>query len=64
KTEEYWRPCDHQAIQDVYILKPKKPKAKYDCFDVIEKIGGEEIVRTCAEQGHKKDAKGNWIRYQ
>ena len=64
KTEEYWRPCDHQAIQDVYILKPKKPKAKYDCFDVIEKIGGEEIVRTCAEQGHKKDARGNWIRYQ
>ena len=64
KTEEYWRPCDHQGIQDVYILKPKKPKAKYDSFDIIEKIGGEAIVRTCAEQGHKKDAQGNYIRYQ
>jgi branched-chain amino acid transport system substrate-binding protein len=64
KTEEYWRACDHQNIQDVYILKPKKPTRKYDIFEIIDQKGGEEITRSCAEEGHKKDAKGNWIRYQ
>jgi branched-chain amino acid transport system substrate-binding protein len=64
KTEEWWRGCDHQCIQDVYILKPKMPKRKYDCFEIIGQIGGEKIARTCEEQGHKKDAKGKWIRYQ
>lgn len=64
KTEEYWRPCDHQDIQDVYILKPKRPKAKYDTFEVVDRIGGEGICKTCAEEGHKKDAQGHWIRYQ
>ena len=67
KTEEWWRPCDHQAIQDVYILEPKKPSgqfSKYDCFKIIERKGGEILARTCEDQGHKKDAKGNWIRYQ
>lgn len=64
KTEEWWRPCDHQAIQDIYILKPKMPKQKYDCFEIIDRIGGERLARTCEEQGHKKDAKGNWIRWQ
>jgi branched-chain amino acid transport system substrate-binding protein len=67
KTEEFWRACDHQAIQDIYILEPKKPSGKYgvyDCFNIIERIGGEKLARTCEEQGHKKDAKGNWIRYQ
>lgn len=64
KTEEWWRPCDHQAIQDIYILKPKKAKQKYDTFDIVDRIGGEELARSCEEQGHKKDANGNWIRWQ
>ena len=67
KTEEYWRECDHQAIQDFYILEPKKPSGKYgvyDSFNIIERKGGEMLARTCEEQGHKKDAKGKWIRYQ
>jgi len=64
KTEEYWRACDHQCIQDIYILKPKMPTRKYDSFEIIDRIGGEQLARTCEEQGHKKDAKGNWIRYQ
>ena len=64
KTEEQWRACDHQAIQDIYILKAKKAKRKYDVFDIVDRIGGEQLTRTCEEQGHKKDAKGKWIRYQ
>ena len=64
KTEEWWRPCDHQDIQDIYILTYKTPKQKYDCFEIVDRIGGEQLARTCEEQGHKKDAKGNWIRYQ
>lgn len=67
KTEEYWRAGDHQAIQDIYVLEPKKPSGKYgiyDTFTILDRKGGEQIVKTCEEQGHKKDAKGNWIRYQ
>ena len=64
KTEEYWRECDHQAIQDIYILRAKKAKKKYDTFDIVDRIGGEQLTRTCEEQGHKKDAKGKWIRQQ
>ena len=67
KDWEYWRPCDHQAIQDIYILEPKKPSGKfgkYDVFNIIDKKGGEMLARSCEELGHKKDAKGNWIRYQ
>lgn len=67
KTEEYWRACDHQCIQDIYILEPKKASGKYgkyDTFNIIDRKSGEILARTCEEQGHRKDAKGNWIRYQ
>lgn len=63
KGEEWWRPCDHQAIQDVYVLEPKKPTKKYDTFNIIDKKGGEMFAKTCEEQGHKMD-KGVWKRYQ
>ncbi len=64
KGEEWWRACDHQAIQDVYILTTKKPEKKYDTFQVVGKFGGEELELSCEERHHKKDAKGDWVRYQ
>jgi len=63
KGQQYWRPCDHVDIQDIYFMGTKKPKKKYDTFTIIDKMGGEEITQTCEEKGHRKDDKGNWIRY-
>ena len=54
KGEEWWRPCDHQAIQDIYVLSTKKPTRKYDTFVIEDKKGGEELAKSCEEQGHKK----------
>jgi branched-chain amino acid transport system substrate-binding protein len=55
KGPEYWRKCDHQSIQDMYVITPKKPKKKYDIFQIVDKMGGENIAQTCEELGHKKN---------
>jgi len=51
---EYWRKCDHQAIQELYVATPKKPQKKYDVFQIADKIGGDSIVKTCAAEGFKE----------
>jgi branched-chain amino acid transport system substrate-binding protein len=53
KTPESWRKCDHQAIMDIYVVTPKKPKQKFDIFQVVDKMGGEKIAKSCQELGHK-----------
>jgi branched-chain amino acid transport system substrate-binding protein len=63
KGEQYWRPCDHEDVQDLYVLDCKKPTKKYDTFNILDRIGGEKIMRTCEVRGHKKNEKGEWIRY-
>ena len=57
KGPEYYRQCDHQAVQSVLILQ-SKPKAKmrneYDVFDILEiEDASESMLRTCEEEGHK-----------
>jgi branched-chain amino acid transport system substrate-binding protein len=64
KGEQFWRPCDHEDVQDIYALGCKKPTREYDTFKILDRIGGEKIMRTCETRGHKKDKNGNWIRYQ
>ncbi len=56
KGTEYFRKCDHQAVQSVLILEAK-PKAKmsnqYDVFDIVEiDPADEKNLRSCAEEGH------------
>jgi len=53
KGKQWWRPCDHQSQQDVFIIKSKKAKAKYDVFEIIETVSGkdERLIRTCIEVG-------------
>jgi branched-chain amino acid transport system substrate-binding protein len=53
KGEQWWRPCDHQSQQDVFIIKSKKAKAEYDVFEVIGTVSGkgERLMRTCVEVG-------------
>jgi len=56
KGPEFYRKCDHQAVQSVIIVesKSKNMKDKYDVFNVlaIEKAD-EQNLRTCEEMGHK-----------
>jgi branched-chain amino acid transport system substrate-binding protein len=57
KGEQYFRKCDHQAVQSVLILQSKpasQVKGKWDIFDVVEIQGADESkLRTCDELGHK-----------
>jgi branched-chain amino acid transport system substrate-binding protein len=53
KGKQWWRPCDHQSQQDVFIIRSKKAKAKYDVFEMISTISGdnERLLRSCVEVG-------------
>ncbi len=58
KREQWWRPCDHQSQQDVFIIRSKKAKAEYDVFEVIATVSGkgERLLRTCVEVGQNPNA--------
>jgi branched-chain amino acid transport system substrate-binding protein len=53
KGKQWWRPCDHQSQQDVFIVKSKKGKGEYDVFQIIATVSGdkERLLRTCIEVG-------------
>ncbi|HEX8166137.1 MAG TPA: ABC transporter substrate-binding protein, partial [Beijerinckiaceae bacterium] len=57
KGEQYFRKCDHQAVQSVLVIESKpqgQVKGKWDIFDVVQTQGGDEkVLRTCEELGHK-----------
>jgi len=56
KGPEYFRACDHQAVQSVFIIesKSKGNKDKNDVFNVVHVDEPSEAnLRTCAELGHK-----------
>jgi branched-chain amino acid transport system substrate-binding protein len=53
KGKQWWRPCDHQSQQDVFIIKSKAAKGEYDVFEIIGTVSGEgeRLLRTCIEVG-------------
>jgi len=57
KGKQWWRKCDHQSMQDFYILKgrePKDAKKEWAFFDVLGKTDADEkLERTCEELGFK-----------
>jgi branched-chain amino acid transport system substrate-binding protein len=57
KGEQYFRKCDHQAVQSVLVIESKpeaKMKGKWDIFDVVHtEPADEKVLRTCQELGHK-----------
>jgi branched-chain amino acid transport system substrate-binding protein len=56
KGPEYYRKCDHQAVQTVIIVesKSKNMKDKYDVFNILTiEPTTEKNMRSCAELGHK-----------
>ena len=55
KGDEFYRKCDHQAVQSVIIVesKSKAMKDKYDVFNVLSMEAPDEAnLRTCEEEGH------------
>jgi branched-chain amino acid transport system substrate-binding protein len=58
KGEQWWRPCDHQSQQDVFIIKSKKAKAEYDVFEIVGTVSGkgQRLMRTCVEVGQNPNA--------
>ncbi len=56
KGPEYYRKCDHQAVQSVLIIesKSKPEKGPADVFNVLTvEEPNEANLRTCEELGHK-----------
>ena len=56
KGAEFYRACDHQAVQSVFIIesKTKGNKDKNDVFNIVHTDAPSEAnLRTCAELGHK-----------
>ncbi len=55
KDEQMWRKFDHQSVQSVFTVKCKpeldviKDRFQLDYFEIIEKMTGEEAVRTREE---------------
>lgn len=56
KGEQFYRKCDHQSVQSVYIIESKNAAEKaneYDVFKVVhEEKPSEAILRSCSELGH------------
>jgi branched-chain amino acid transport system substrate-binding protein len=56
KGKQWWRACDNNSFQDLWILKvraPQQVKGDWGFFDVVSKVAAnEELDRTCAEKGH------------
>jgi len=56
KGPEYYRKCDHQAVQSVLIIesKSKPEKGESDVFNVLAtEEPSEQNLRTCEALGHK-----------
>ncbi len=54
KGPEHIRPCDHQAVQSVFVVESKDKGANpYDVFDIVHADEANEAdLKPCAEEGH------------
>lgn len=63
KGSEWWRPCDHQSFQDLYIIRFKGKEESTHQYDIGEILGIIEwdldIERTCVIQGHANNQWGH-----
>lgn len=59
KGDEWWRPCDHQAQQDVFIVESKQAtgRDKYAVFKFIATISGanQRLLKSCVAEGLNPD---------
>jgi branched-chain amino acid transport system substrate-binding protein len=63
KHPEWWRPCDHQAFQDFYVLKFKGPEERKNKDDSSEIVGQTswdlDFGKSCQVQGQGKKMWGH-----
>ncbi|MEX3010531.1 ABC transporter substrate-binding protein [Hoeflea sp. TYP-13] len=56
KGRQYYRQCDHQSVQPVYIIESKNADDQADEYDVFKVVhqetADESMLRTCSELGH------------
>ncbi|KKW31622.1 MAG: hypothetical protein UY75_C0004G0018 [Parcubacteria group bacterium GW2011_GWC2_52_8c] len=56
KDKQWWRPCDHQSMQDYYILKLKGAEDRAHPHDISEIIGVTpwdlDMERSCQKTGN------------
>jgi len=64
KDKQTWRKFDHQSVQTVYLVKCKnetevlKDKYNLDYFEILNKISGDEAVKTFPEWVSGRTAAG------
>lgn len=54
KDVQYWRRCDHQSIQSIFLLRGRsQPRGAYGLFDVVATVPGERVTPSCEALGHR-----------
>jgi branched-chain amino acid transport system substrate-binding protein len=59
KTANYWRACDHQAVQQTYageIVPKSKRRSETEYFNIASTVGGDFAAETCANPDSVKAA--------
>ncbi len=63
KGRQWWRPCDHQSFQDIYMMRfngPEESQYKYDIGEIIDTIKWDlDIERTCQHLGQEQFTGGH-----
>jgi branched-chain amino acid transport system substrate-binding protein len=57
KTPNYWRACDHQAIQQTYageIVAKSKRRSETEFFTIASTVGGDYAAESCANPDSTK----------
>lgn len=68
KTDQWWRPCDHQSFHDFYVVRLKGAEERTGKDDVGEVIGSTpwdlSLEKTCEENGHARHLWGHFSSVQ
>ncbi len=63
KGRQWWRPCDHQSFQDIYMMRFKGPETSlgaYDIAEVLDKVTWDlDMERSCQILGHHDHLTGH-----
>lgn len=54
KDTQYWRPCDNQSVQSIFLLRGREvPRGAYGLFDIVATVEGERVIPSCEALGHR-----------
>jgi branched-chain amino acid transport system substrate-binding protein len=54
KDTQYWRVCDHQSVQTIFLLRGReRPRGPYGLFDIVATVDGERVIPSCEALGHR-----------